>query len=61
MSGERKELDWYEIKRWIKNNPMDAECREDLADWACDRFEVTEDEDADKIWNLVRDLSHLPK
>ena len=61
--GETKVIaafDEYDIKKWIKNNPMDAENKEDLTNWACDEFNV-EDADVDKVWKLVDQLQgNLP-
>lgn len=54
-------FDEHKIKQWIKDNPMDAENREDLANWCCEEFNIDDDAQADKIWNWCRELTHLPK
>jgi hypothetical protein len=43
------------IKQWIKDNPMDAECIEDLECWCCEEFEILDDETADEIFQYARD------
>lgn len=56
---KKAEFDEHEIKKFIRDNPMDADNREDLINWACEKFDVPES-DAGKVVRLVRELSHLP-
>ncbi len=53
--------DSYAIEVWIKNNPMNAENQEDLWNWACEEFNVSET-DENEVWAMVRKLQgRLPK
>jgi hypothetical protein len=53
--------DQYDIEKFIQNNPMDADCLEDLYSWTADKFRV-KDESLDDLWKLVRRLQPgLPK
>ena len=51
----------YKIKQWIKDNPIDADCREDLCNWACEEFEIDDDKTVKEVWDYAKQTSHLPK
>ena len=51
----------FKIKDWLKNNPMDAECREDLANWCYVEFDIDDIQLQNYIWFYLRDISDLPK
>jgi len=53
MSTE--EFSPYKIKQWIKENPLDAKCQEDLWTWALDHFDVPEEHE-EEVWSWVRNL-----
>lgn len=46
----------YEIKQFVKENPLDAENREDLLNWTCDQFGINSDEQVNEIYDLIRKL-----
>ena len=49
------EIDFYQIKKYIKDNPENADNLEDLLNWTCDKFNIPENR-IDEVWNLCREL-----
>ena len=44
--------DLYDVKKWVRDNPEEADNREDLFNWACEKFDVKK-EDEDDVWKEV--------
>lgn len=45
----------YKVKEYIEDNPQDAECIEDLENWCCDQFEISDDATADEVFKYARE------
>lgn len=53
VAASVKGFDSYDIKKWLEENPMNAENLEDLFNWCCDEFNVPK-EKLDDVWNWCR-------
>ena len=50
----------HEMQRFILDNPMDADNCEDLCNWTCDEFNLSDNE-VDDVWDFIRVNTNLPK
>lgn len=46
-----------EMKKWVLDNPEEADNKEDLLNWACDKFDI---EDAEEICDFIYKNVDLP-
>ena len=46
-----------EMKKYVLENPDEADNKEDLLNWACDKFDI---DDAEEIHNFIVRNSDLP-
>jgi hypothetical protein len=43
----------YELKKYIRENPDEADNQEDLLNWACDKFQLSDNDDMDVLWDFI--------
>ena len=59
--GNKYDLLSYEIKKYVKDNPEDADNCEDLFNWALSTFRGLDKNEEDLLWDFIRQETSLPK